>query len=413
LLILKQLVSKGWAPGTEDYDGRTVIDESTKNQVRDALLAVVTGEEDSKVRSAASHVVSKIASVDFPDRWPSLLPTVLRLIPEGTPAQMRGALRILVDLVEDCLSEDQFLSVAAEMFLVVRSVASDDSKKPTLRAMGMCLFFSASLIGVTGAPADAIPYFVRAAVSVFRSSFDILEIVKDSHRSAVKAFAEQSLNTWLPFFVDIMKKPLPPVPVEEKETRDGGIEEEWRGLIALKIQVAKALMRIRAVFPALLAPQSPLLFTTCWDELSVLQAAYHQLYVADERQCRLVDADGLPFTLDFLVIEELDFLQACLRASLVRSHLKTLLNPQQTGRPTWLSEIMKLAVAYAQITTEEEGLWDIDVNVFLSEETSATANYTPRIACGDLLIKLNEWIKPQTVETLLAYTRTIFSGAQR
>jgi hypothetical protein len=74
---------------------------------------------------------------------------------------------------------------------------------------------------------------------------------------------------------------------------------------------------------------------------------------------------------------------------------------------------MKLAVAYAQITTEEEGLWDIDVNVFLSEETSATANYTPRIACGDLLIKLNEWIKPQTVETLLAYTRTIFSEAQR
>ncbi|KAI9869856.1 MAG: hypothetical protein M1823_008930, partial [Watsoniomyces obsoletus] len=111
------------------------------------------------------------------------------------------------------------------------------------------------------------------------------------------------------------------------------------------------------------------------------------MYIQEERQSRLEDADGLPYTLDFLVLEELDFMQACLRAPPVRAQLEQEL-ATQTAEASWVTEVMKLAVAYAQITTEEEGLWDIDVNIFLSEETSVTANYTPRTACGDLVIKL-------------------------
>jgi hypothetical protein len=85
------------------------------------------------------------------------------------------------------------------------------------------------------------------------------------------------------------------------------------------------------------------------------------MYIEEERQSRLEDADGLPYTLDFLVLEELDFMQACLRAPPVRSELEQQLRTQTT-EGSWVTEVMKLAVAYAQITTEEEGLWDIDVS---------------------------------------------------
>lgn len=54
-------------------------------------------------------------------------------------------------------------------------------------------------------------------------------------------------------------------------------------------------------------------------------------------------------------------------------------------------------------------MWDIDVNVFLSEEANVTANYTPRTACGDLVIKLGEWLNAASVEGLLAYTRTLYA----
>ena len=175
-------------------------------------------------------------------------------------------------------------------------------------------------------------------------------------------------------------------------------------------------MRIRSVFPSVLSPQSPALFSATWDELSSLQTSYHDLYIENERQGRLVDADGLPYTLDFLILEELDFMQACLRAPPVRKELQQQLQAHQTANgvsdSSWMTEVMRLAFAYAQITTEEEGLWEIDVNIFLSEETSVTANYTPRTACGDLVIKLGEWLSDATVDGLLAYTRTLYSTEQ-
>jgi hypothetical protein len=171
-------------------------------------------------------------------------------------------------------------------------------------------------------------------------------------------------------------------------------------------------MRIRSVFPSILSPQSPALFEATWQELSSLQTTYHRLFIEDSRQSRLEDDDGLPYTLDFLVLEELDFMQACLRATPVRKQLEQSLKEAANSESSWVTEMMKLAVAYSQITTEEEGLWNIDVNIFLSEETSVTSNYTPRTACGDLVIKLGEWQSSATIDGLLAYTRTLYSVSQ-
>ena len=173
----------------------------------------------------------------------------------------------------------------------------------------------------------------------------------------------------------------------------------------------QTLMKIRSVFPTLLTPQSPALFSTVWTELSTIQGPYHDFFINDERQGRLEDSDRLPYTLDFLVLEELDLMQALLRAPPVRSELQTELQNAGSNATTssWLPEVMKLAVSYAQITTEEEGLWDIDVNLFLSEETAVTANYTPRTCSGDLVIKLGEWLKGTTVDGLLAYTNVLFA----
>lgn len=172
-------------------------------------------------------------------------------------------------------------------------------------------------------------------------------------------------------------------------------------------------MKIRMVFPTLLTAQSPALFTTLWTELSNIQSAYQSLYIDDERQGRLEDADGLPYTLDFLVLEELDLMQALLKAPPVKAELQTQLQNagQAATTSSWLPEVMKLVVAYAQITTEEEGLWEVDVNLFLSEETSVTANYTPRTCGGDLVIKLGEWLKVTAVEGLLAYTNNLFADS--
>ena len=191
-----------------------------------------------------------------------------------------------------------------------------------------------------------------------------------------------------------------------------------KGIIASQRKKCKdahalqTLEKIRAIFYQVLTPQAISLFQTTWEDLSRIQLAYHQLFINDERQGRLEDADSLPYTLDFLVLEELDFMAIMLKAPPVKSELENQLKQAPNGPPSavWLQEVMKLVVSCAQITTEEEGLWDIDVNLYLSEETSVTANYTPRTACGDLVVRgLGEWLKQVPLDALLIYCQSAFT----
>ncbi|KGQ01538.1 hypothetical protein PAAG_11775 [Paracoccidioides lutzii Pb01] len=334
LLVLRTFVLAAWSQHLDEFKGQVLVSDVNKAHLRRVLLDLATSADaaERKVKSSASYVVSKIASADFPEEWPELLPTLLQIIPNSDEAQLHGALRVLSDLVESGFSEEQFFTVARELVSTVFAVATNPARKPVLRAL---------------------------AVSVFRACFDTLEMVIEQHKVAIKQFLDEALNGWSPFFLATMKVPLPPPPSEEDEADDAQGSEEWRGVIALKLQVVKTLMKICAVFPALLTSQSTVLFSSVWDELSTIQNAYQELFIMDERQGRLEDADGLPYTLDFLVLEELDLMQVLLRAPPVKAELHSQLQTAGSAASTsgWLPEVMKLVVSYAQITTEEEGLW--------------------------------------------------------
>ncbi|KAI8936326.1 hypothetical protein NX059_006742 [Plenodomus lindquistii] len=385
LLYLKSLVLAGWSDSLDEFKGQVLVSDENKLQIRQRLLELATTDQlDRKLKAAAGLVVSKIAIADYPIEWPDLLDNLLQLIPNATDGQLHGALKVLGELVEDCLNENTFFGVAPRLIKVLYNVAITDQRKPTLRAL---------------------------ACKVFHGCFDILEMVLEDHKATIKGFADEILKDWIPFFINVMNTRLPDPPSYQDEEHDSPNAEIYKGNVAFKLQVVKVLMRIRSVFPAILAPQSLSLFQATWTELSLLQPAYSLMYIHEERQSRLEDADGLPYTLDFLVLEELDFMQACLRAPPVRAQLEQELQ-NQTVENSWVTQVIKLAVAYAQITTEEEGLWEIDVNIFLSEETSVTANYTPRTACGDLVIKLGEWLTEPTINGLLTYTRTLYSESK-
>ncbi|DAA76939.1 TPA_exp: Uncharacterized protein A8136_7168 [Trichophyton benhamiae CBS 112371] len=385
LVLLRTFINSAWSSQLDDFKGQVLVSDANKAHLRRVLLDLATSPEqdDRKVKNSASLVVSRIASADFPEDWPEILPTLLQIIPNSTDAQLHGALKVLSDLVETGFNEEQFFKVARELVSTVFNVATNASRKPVLRAL---------------------------AVSTFRACLDTLEMVLEQHKNEVKQFMDEALNGWLPFFIATIKEPLPPMPSEEEEATDAPGPQQWRGVIALKSQVVKTIMKVRSVLPSLLTTQSTTLFHTIWTELTTIQDAYQQLYIQDERQGRLEDADNLPYTLDFLVLEELDLMQALLRAPPVRIELENQLKlAGATSSTSWLPEMMKLVISYAQITTEEEGLWDIDVNLYLSEDTSVTANYTPRTCGGDLVIRLGEWLKRTVVDGLLAYTNVLFS----
>ncbi|KAI1310434.1 armadillo-type protein [Xylaria venustula] len=378
LVTLRRFIENNWSG--ENDDGPTIpIADNVKDQIRPLVLDLALNfDGDRKIKTAASSVVGKIANVDWPEQWPILLPTLLNMIPAGNDNQIHGALKVLSDLVEESLSDDQFFSMAQDIIKVVYDVAINGSRKSTLRAL---------------------------AVSIFRGCFDLMDTVKDEHHKEVSAFADEALKGWFPFFLETLKLQLPNL--EPQSTTQ---PESWNGLLALKFQVVKCLLKVRNVFPNLLLPHTPHFFQAIWQELSTLEPSYEQMYLENEAQGRLEDVDGLPYTLDFLIQEELDFLNHCLKAPPVRKELESQLNAHAGAHETpWLLDIAKIASSYGQIILEEQQLWDIDVSLYLAEEQSVSANYTPRTACGDLLIKLGEWLEQKALEGLYAHTKSVFT----
>ena len=169
------------------------------------------------------------------------------------------------------------------------------------------------------------------------------------------------------------------------------------------------------MFPDLLDSRVVELFSVMWESLQLHLGPYLSMYCADQqRQGRMEDADRLSYTLDFLVIEELDYLQTLLNSATIKRELKVQLAPgaisKESQNSTWLSQIVALAVGYSQVLTEDEELWEMDVNIFLSEETSDTANYSARNACAGLVTKLCSYKWP-VLESLMTHSEIKFKDA--
>lgn len=380
---LRKFVENNWAPDNETGALPQIpIPDSTKEQIRNAALEQVLGAEGQrKVKVAASYVISKIAISDFPDAWPTLLPAVLGVLPTGDDVQLHGALLILQDLVEEALSEGTFQENARNIIKACYDVAINERRRHNHRSL---------------------------AVQVFRNCLFHMDTLKDSQKRAVMEFAKEILEVWMPFLERVVTTSLPEF--QGSDTHP----ETWYGPVALKVQTVKTLTKIKSVFPSLLLPLSPQLFTATWQELKRLSPAYQAFFVTSDAQSRLEDIDGLPYSLDFLVLDELDFLNQCMRAQPVQASLNGEIQARggAVHDTPWVLEVMELLISYSQITQEEEGLWDIDTSLYLAEETGVSANYTSRTACGDLLIKLGEWLSAHAIEGLFAYTKTLFAGQE-
>jgi hypothetical protein len=212
LTALKNYVSTTWSPQfDETFTGQVYLSDEAKARVREQVFAICTLEgnqapKDATIQALAAGVASKIATVDFPDAWPSLFPSLLTILETSTDdAPIHGALRVLAELVDEGLTEEQFFVVARDLVNALQHVAVDHNRGLIVRAM---------------------------TLNVFRACFEMLEMVMADHGAAVKQFLTESLKAWMPFFMETLKQPLP----EIVKSNDAHL----RGLVALKVQVVKA-----------------------------------------------------------------------------------------------------------------------------------------------------------------------------
>lgn len=142
---------------------------------------------------------------------------------------------------------------------------------------------------------------------------------------------------------------------------------------------------------------------------------YYQSYVDGDKQGNLVTVNGFAYTLDMLVIEELEFMQVLLDSPTVKQQLDNVIGAAAEGEQhsiaDWIAEVMGALVTFSAITSESEGLWDIDFNVFLSEEAFGEINSNPRTACASFVWKICGWLPKITLDSILGYMKLIWQDA--
>lgn len=175
----------------------------------------------------------------------------------------------------------------------------------------------------------------------------------------------------------------------------------------------QALARIQTIFPHLMASHE--FFKACWDSIQAHGVPYYVSYIDGERQGGLINQYQLQYTLDFLVIEEIDYLQTLLEANQVKQQLDAMIAADTASSggsvAEWLSSVLGTLVTFSNVTKEAEEMWSIDFNVFLSEETFAETNNSPRSACAGFVWKICNWLPAQTLESLLGYIKMIFEDS--
>ncbi|KAF8241684.1 ARM repeat-containing protein [Wilcoxina mikolae CBS 423.85] len=370
LTTLKRYVLHCWSDSYEDFQGPLASPE-LKTHLRPRLLALAT-DDQRKVRSISAAIVGKIATSDYPEEWPALLGNLLKFITKGTDTQSIGALHVLNDVLDEGLGEDQFFDMAKQIVELLYKVATDEARAFSVRSLSVC---------------------------TFKSCVDTLGMMRGNHGEDINAFAQEVLNLWAPFMANVLEAQLPPT-----------TEESSKGLVTLKIQVIRTIMQIRLHFTKLFDLHIEKLFGATWMDMNRVKDMYVEEFVQHEAEGRLVDIDGLPYSLDLYCLEQLDFIQSCLGNRAVKDHIEQA--GFGIGGSSPFSQMVFTAISLSQIAGEDKTMWEIDLNVFLSEETAISANYTPRTASGDLILKLGECFPARTVESLFDHTQRIFSSGE-
>ncbi|KAI5847418.1 armadillo-type protein, partial [Tricharina praecox] len=371
LIALKRYVLRCWSDTYEDFRGPLASPE-IKNHLRPQLLILAT-DDQRKVRSISAAMVGKIATSDYPEEWPDLLGNLLTYITDGTDTQTNGALHVLNDVLEEGLAEEQFFGMAKQIVELLYKVSTNEARSLAVRSLSVC---------------------------TFKSCIDTLGMMRGNHGDEVDTFAQEAMNLWMPFLTSVLETPI-------AWSQDGNAN---RGLVSLKIQAIRTIMQARQHFATLFNQYIEKLFGATWMDMNHCKDMYVKDFVQEMAEGRLVDVDCLPFSLDLYVLEQLDFITSCLGNRAVKDHIEQAGFGGANTSP--FSQMVFTCITLSQIAGEDKTMWEIDLNVFLSEETSISANYTPRTASGDLILKLGECFPSQAIESLFDHTQRIFGAGQ-
>ncbi|KAI0045675.1 ARM repeat-containing protein [Auriscalpium vulgare] len=361
-IVLRKYVKEHWSPFFSQFRGNAPPVE-IKEHIRAAIFQALS-DSNRKIRTLSAHTLSTIANSDWPDEYPDLLTSLIRLLGSGSPDSTHGAMQVFTDFIRSDLTEDQILPVMRELLPVLLAILGGNEQHSALTR--------------------------SRTVSVFRQCVEALFMVKGQHPEAVKEASASVLPVWLDAFRTLLN-------IDPRQDVSG---ENWDGL-AIRIEVFRTLDTIHTSFSRVLAPYLPDVLTAALTHLQALYPTFAQYYLADNASVP-ESSEGEPIELSRLAAPLIDFVSSVARGTKARAWFEA---------PGTLVALVNVLVKWAQMTKENEEDWAGDANLFVSQEDDETQAYSVRVAVFDLLASLLNNAPVLTISALQASVQTIVADS--
>ncbi|CAL9216293.1 unnamed protein product [Arabidopsis halleri] len=331
-VLLKQFIKKHWRENEEAFEYPLVSSEE-KALIRGQLLGSLD-DSHRKICTAISMDISSIATYDWPEEWPELVPFLLKLISDPSNTNgVHGALRCLALL----------------------SGELDDKEVPTLvPVLFPCLH------AVVSSPQSYDKYIRGKALSIVYSCIYVLGAMSGVYKMETTTLVTPVLKVWMNQFSLILEHPV------QREDPD-----DW----SLRMEVLKCLNQFVQNFPSLIESELMAIMRPLWHTFESSLQVYLRSSIdgAEDSYDGRYDSDGEEKSLDTFVIQLFEFLSTIVSS---RRLAKTI-----AGN---VRELVYQTVAFLQITEQQVHTWSMDVNQFVADEDEGS--YSCRIS-GILLLE--------------------------
>lgn len=324
LLILKNIIPKSWSSDFREFKGSSLSPEA-KARIRSGLLNLL-GFSKSKVRSVTALLVAKIASVEYTNEWSDLIDHLLHMLQHGSPFHVYGALSTIKELVNVPVSDNDFARVGPNIISTLYSVAASPHGPQN----------SADTLAV----GKYNPHASANAIEVFRECIEFLLIAEETQSPLLHTFVVPAIEQWSPLFLKYVGMQVDPTDV---------------GYIDIKLEALKTYKALLTALPRLATRYALDMSETTLINISFILPAYEAGFIQPDSETNSRSSPPPDYskandvflhpnlTVDYLVLEQLDYLSMAVELDSVVSKLASA-----------LPDLIDLLIRLGQISVDQE-----------------------------------------------------------
>jgi len=356
-LLLKNYINEHWHPSKKNFK-QPEISEEEKKQLRNGVPSLLN-DENSRLRTVASMIIAAIGEVDYPEKWPQLLPALIDCLSDHRkPNLVQGSLRTLLLLIED-ITDEQLVQCMQRLL--------------------------PSLLGILKSETP-YPSEVRASsIRVYRTALVSLAELRPN-QEMLRRNVEPTFKAWLEGLHGALK--VNPASLQ------GDIDSITKRFL-MPLEAARTLRPLRIFYDEGFRHYRAQFLTTLTQGTGGLSQFYQKTFLEGYVTDSDFDDDGNRIGVDVFITHALDFIQSSLNTNFEKKEGIASLSHNEKGAA--LTHLTRIGLKYLKITNKEEQEWLEDSDEFVLYVDNIENIFTPRAAsvsiietisnCGDIGLK--------------------------